>query len=137
MSGISPFSNIHTVAIVGLSDNPKRYSYKVASYLQDQGVRIIPVNPIIFEVLGEKSYPDILSIPRSIKIDVVDIFRKSSLVLPHVEEAIRRGDVHTIWMQAGVSNEEAAALARTHGLQVVMNMCMMMAYKHKDTDNNN
>lgn len=88
-------------------------------------------------MLGEKSYPDILSIPRSIKIDVVDIFRKSSLVLPHVEEAIRRGDVHTIWMQEGVSNEEAAALARTHGLQVVMNMCMMTAYKYKNTNNNN
>jgi predicted CoA-binding protein len=125
----SSFSNIHTIAIVGLSDKPERYSYKVGSYLQSQGFRIIPVNPLIFDVLGEKAYPDLQVVPTAIKIDVVDIFRKSALVMPHVEEAIKRGDVHTIWMQEGVSNKEAATLAQKHGLHVVMNMCMMTEYK--------
>lgn len=123
------FNTIKTIAIVGLSDDPARYSYQVASYLESKGYRIIPVNPIIRETLGHKAYPDLLSIPSSIEIDIVDIFRKSEDVLPHVKEAIKRGDAETIWMQEGVINNEAAALAKAHGLGVVMDACLMKVHK--------
>ena len=118
-----------TIAIVGLSDKPDRPSYDVASYLKEQGFRIIPINPNVPEVLGEKAYPDLLSVPKDIQIDIVDIFRKSELVLPHVKEAIDRGDAKTIWMQEGVINQEAADLAKEHGLEVIMNFCLMKTHK--------
>ena len=123
------FHNIHTIAIVGLSDKPDRPSFEVASYLKSQGFRIIPVNPNIVDVLGEKSYPDLLSVPKEIKIDVMDIFRKSEDVLYHVKEAVQRGDIQTIWMQEGISNEDAESYAKSHHLNVVMNFCLMKAHK--------
>lgn len=123
------FDNIKTIAIVGLSDDTKRPSYEVASYLQEKGFTIIPVNPNIETVLGLKAYPDLLSIPEEIKIDVVDIFRKSELVLPHVKEALKRGDIKTIWLQEGVENKEAEDLARSNGLNVVSNFCIMKTHK--------
>lgn len=123
------FKNIKTIAIVGLSNDPTRPSYEVGEYLKSQGYKIIPVNPSAEEVLGEKAYPDILSIPKEIKIDVVDIFRKSEFVLPHVKEAIKRGDVKTIWMQEGVVNQEAKDLAYNNGLNVAMDVCLMKKSK--------
>ncbi|MGI5836013.1 MAG: CoA-binding protein [Chloroflexota bacterium] len=110
------------IAVVGLSPKPERPSFGVASYLQSCGYRIIPVNPMVEEVLGERSYPDLKSVPE--KIDVVDIFRKPSEVPGIVEEAIEVG-ARTVWMQEGVVNEAAAARAREAGLQVVMDRCML------------
>ena len=110
-----------TIAVVGLSPKPDRPSYKVASYLKEQGYRIIPVNPMEQEILGEPCYPNITSIPEP--VDVVDIFRRSEEVLPIVEEAIKAG-VKAVWMQEGVVNEEAAARAREAKIPVVMNKCM-------------
>ena len=107
-----------TIAVVGLSDNPARDSHRVSSYLQSQGYRIIPVNPTIEEALGEKSYPDLTSVPEP--IDLVDIFRRSELVPPVVYEAIGLG-VKYIWMQDGVINPEAATKAEAAGIPVVMN----------------
>ena len=107
-----------TIAVVGLSDNPARDSHRVSSYLQSQGYRIIPVNPTIEEVLREKSYPDLTSVPEP--IDLVDIFRRSELVPPVVDEAIGLG-VKYIWMQDGVINPEVAAKAEAAGIPVVMN----------------
>ena len=107
-----------TIAVVGLSDNPARDSHRVSSYLQSQGYRIIPVNPTIEEVLKEKSYPDLMSVPEP--IDLVDIFRRSELVPPVVDEAIGLG-VKYIWMQDGVINPEVAAKAEAAGIPVVMN----------------
>lgn len=121
--------NSKTIAIVGLSDKPDRPSFEVASYLQSKGYRIIPVNPNGTEVLGEKAYPNISSIPKEIQIDIVDIFRKSEDVLPHVKEAIERGGVKLIWMQEGIVNIEAERLARTAKIAVVMNACMMKSHK--------
>lgn len=112
-----------------MSDKKDRPSFEVAQYLQSQGFKIIPVNPNIQEVLGEKSYPNILSIPSTIHLDVIDIFRKSELVLPHVQEAVQRGDAHTIWMQEGVMNQEAKEYAKIHGLTVYMNFCLMKSHK--------
>jgi len=115
-----------TIAVVGLSPKTDRPSFIVASYLKQQGYRIIPVNPIATEILGEKSYPDLSSIPEP--IDVVDIFRRSEEVLPIVEEAIRIG-AKSIWMQEGVISEEAAKLAKDAGLRAIMDKCMLKEHK--------
>lgn len=110
-----------TIAIVGLSPKAERPSQKVATYLREQGYRIVPVNPREKEILGETCYPDLASIPET--IEVVDIFRRSEEVAPIVEEAIKAG-AKAVWMQEGVINEEAAARAREAGLLVVMDKCM-------------
>ena len=109
--------NSKTIAVVGLSDNPDRDSHRVSKYMQSQGYRIIPVNPMIEEALGEKSYPDLKSVPEP--IDMVDVFRRSELVPPVVDEAIEVR-VKYIWMQDGVINEESKAKAEAAGIPVVM-----------------
>lgn len=124
------FEGIKVIAIVGLSDKPDRPSYEVGKYLQEEGFKIIPINPNVEEVLGEKSYPDLLSVPRDILIDVVDVFRRSEDVMPHIEEAVARGDVMTIWLQEGISNDEAEIYAKSRGLHVVSNFCLMKAHKN-------
>jgi hypothetical protein len=111
-----------TIALVGLSPKPDRPSYRVASYLKEQGYNIIPVNPAEKEILGETCYPDLASVPMS--IDVVDIFRRSEEVPSIMAEAIRIG-AKAVWMQEGVINEEAANRAREAGLMVVMDKCML------------
>ena len=115
-----------TIAVVGLSDKPDRDSYQIASYLQQQGYRIIPVNPRIKGVLGEKAYPSLRDVPDP--VDVVDIFRRSEDVPPIVEDAIAIG-AKVIWMQAGIVNEEAAARAEAAGLAVIMDACMRSAHR--------
>lgn len=110
------------IAVVGASNKLGRPSLTVASYLKGQGYRIIPVNPTIQDVNGEKCFPDLSSIPDN--VDVVDIFRKSEDVLSVVEEAIRIG-AKAVWMQEGIVNEEAAKKAKEAGLQVVMDKCML------------
>jgi hypothetical protein len=114
------------IAVVGISEKPERPSYRVAEYLQSKGYKIVPVNPKIKEVLGEKGYPDLKSIP--IKVDVVDIFRKSENIPPIVEDAIKIG-AKTVWMQEGIVNEEAAKRAKDAGLKVVMDKCMLKEHK--------
>ena len=109
--------NSKTIAVVGVSDNPDRISYRVSKYMQSQGYRIIPVNPMIQEALGETSYPDLKSVPET--IDMVDIFRRSELVAPVVDEAIEVG-VKYIWMQDGVVDAVAAAKAEAVGIPVIM-----------------
>ncbi|MEE9261418.1 MAG: CoA-binding protein [Dehalococcoidia bacterium] len=108
-----------TIAVVGLSPNPDRDSNRVALYLQRVGYRVIPVNPMVEEVLGEKSYPDLKSIPADINIDMVDVFRRSELVEPVVDEAIEVG-VKFIWMQDGVIHDESAKKAEAAGIPVIM-----------------
>ena len=115
-----------TIAVVGLSDKPDRDSYQIASYLQQQGYRIIPVNPRIKEVLGEKAYPSLRDVPDP--VDVVDIFRRSEDVPPIVEDAIAIG-AKVVWMQSGIVNEEAAARAEAAGLAVIMDACMRSAHR--------
>lgn len=115
-----------TIAVVGLSPNPDRPSHGVSSYLQAQGYRIIPVNPTVEEVLGERSYPDLASVPE--EIDVVEIFRRPEHIPAIVEAAIAKG-VKAIWMQEGIVHEEAAAKAREAGLLVVMDRCMFKEHR--------
>lgn len=115
-----------TIASVGLSGNQEKESYWIASYLKDQGYRIIPVNPTAAEILGEKAYPDLESVPE--KIDVVQVFRKSEDVPPVVDSAIKAG-AKVVWMQEGIVNEAAAQKAREAGLQVVMDACMRATHR--------
>jgi predicted CoA-binding protein len=115
-----------TIAVVGLSGKRYRPSYGVAEYLQRSGYRIIPVNPEETEVLGEKSYPDLDSVPGP--VDVVDIFRRSEFVPEIVEAAIRKG-AKAVWMQEGVVHEEAANRARQAGLAVVMDRCILKDHR--------
>ena len=111
-----------TIAVVGLSSNPARPSFGVASYMQAQGYRVLPVNPNETTVLGEPSFPSLAAVPGA--IDLVNIFRTSEEVLPIVDEAIARG-AKAIWMQEGVVNEAAAHRAEQAGLLVVMDRCWL------------
>jgi uncharacterized protein len=125
------------VAIVGVSDQLGKPSHRVAAYLKQHGYCIIPVNPTIKEVLGEKSYKSLLDIPVEIQksIDVVDIFRKSEDIPQIVEQAIKLkrmvGRPLVVWMQLGIINEAAADKARQTGLTVVMDKCLMNEHLHR------
>ena len=116
------FAECKTIAVVGLSSNPSRPSYGVSRYMQSVGYRIIPVNPRIPEVLGERSYSRLEDIPFS--IDIVDVFRRPEYVEPIVESAIKIG-AKVIWMQEGVFHQAAAEQARRAGLLVVMDRCIL------------
>jgi len=117
--------NAKTVAVVGISTKEDSSSQKVAKYLQEHGFRVFAVNPNCEEVLGEKCYPDLKSIPEH--VDVVDIFRNPDAIAAIVEEAVGIG-AGTVWMQLGLEHEEAAQMARHAGLNVVMNRCMKMEH---------
>lgn len=120
----------HIIAVVGLSPKAERPSYRVASYLKEQGYKIIPVNPSTQEWLGETSYPSLKAIPE--RVDVVDIFRPAQDVPAIVEEAIQIG-ARTVWMQEGIVHQEAAGRARQAGLKVVMDRCMMKEHRRLHT----
>jgi uncharacterized protein len=115
-----------TIAVVGLSSNPARASHGVAAYFQQQGFRIIPVNPNETEVLGEKSYPDLKSVPE--KVDLVNVFRRSEHVPGIVDDAIAAG-AGALWLQQGVTHAEAEARAREAGMRVVSDACMMVMHR--------
>lgn len=116
-----------TIAVVGLSDNPQRPSYVVARYMQEHGYRIIPVNPGCREILGETCYPDLQSIPE--KVDLVDVFRKAADT-PEVAKAAVAIGAKTLWLQLGVSNDEARLIAQQGGLEVVMDRCLKIDHAH-------
>jgi len=116
------FQQAKTVAVVGLSDKPGRASYGVARFLQQQKFRVIPVNPGLTEVLGEKCYARVQDIPD--EVDIVDIFRQSEFVPAVVEDALIKRP-RCIWMQEGVVNAEAAKTAEAEGIPVVMDRCIL------------
>lgn len=117
------------IASVGLSSKPDRPSYGVCAFLRLKGYRVIPVNPNEEQVFGEKSYPDLGSIPE--KVDVVQIFRKSEAVPAIVEEAIRIG-AKVVWMQDGAGNPDAAKRAEDAGMVAVVDDCMLREYRRLD-----
>ncbi len=121
-----------TIAVVGLSSKPDRASFEVASYLQEHGYRIVPVNPAYAgqQILGEQVYaslPEAAEALGTAKIDVVDCFRKSEDIVPIARDAIAIG-AGCLWMQLGIENQEAADLAAAAGLDVVMNHCMKIEH---------
>ncbi|MEM2904221.1 MAG: CoA-binding protein [Candidatus Bathyarchaeia archaeon] len=123
------------IAIVGLSRDPSKYSYEVAGYLKSRGYQVIPINPSADEILGEKCYRSLLTMPEGLQrtVEVVDIFRPSQDVPPIVAQAVelkrRFGRPYVVWMQLGIENENAAQLARENGMEVVMNACMMVQHQ--------
>jgi len=112
---------VHTVAVVGLSPNPARPSFRVARGLQQFGYRIIPVRPLVDQVLGERAYPDLESLPE--RPDLVDVFRAPEYVPAIVDSCIKLG-IKRLWLQEGVIHQEAADRARAAGITVVMDHCM-------------
>jgi predicted CoA-binding protein len=113
-----------TIAIIGLSNTPGRPSHNVARALQRFGYRIVPVNPAVTEILGERSWPDLASAVRDAgPIDVVEVFRRPEHVPAIVDEAVRLA-IPALWLQDGVIDEAAAARARAAGIFTVMNRCM-------------
>jgi predicted CoA-binding protein len=118
-----------SIAVVGLSADWYRPSHFAAKYMQAHGYRVVPVNPRYPEILGEQSYPDLLSIPEPLRgeIDIVDVFRKPADALPIARQAIEIG-ARTLWLQIGVINEEARQLAEEAGLTVVMDRCVKIEY---------
>jgi predicted CoA-binding protein len=128
-------SKYKNVAVVGLSKEPSKDSYRVAKYLKEHGFHIIPVNPMADEILGEKSYKSLLDMLAEVQktLEVVDIFRPSDEVLPIIEQVIqlrkRYGLPHVVWMQIGIVNEKAAEKAREEGLTVIMDKCIMKEHK--------
>jgi len=111
---------------VGLSDNPLRPSHGVSAYMQAQGYRIIPVNPIIRESLGEQAYPSLVDVPE--KIDIVNVFRRPEFVDEIVDQVLQL-KIPAIWMQEEVINEFAAARARKAGIFVAMDLCILKEHK--------
>ena len=114
-------SECKKIAIIGCSPNPSKDSHKVAKYLKEHGYTIYPVYPKEDEILGEKVYRSLSEIPY--QVDMVDIFRKPSVILEVVKEAIQRGDVKCVWSQLGLVNNEAMQLAKDAGLKAVQNHC--------------
>jgi predicted CoA-binding protein len=124
-----------TVAVIGLSPDPSKPSHVVAEYLMRNGFRIVPVNPLVEKVLGERSHKNLLEIPVKIQksIEIVDIFRRSEDVPPIVEQAVQLkklfGLPYVIWMQLGIVNEPAATVALKEGLKVIMNKCIRQEHQ--------
>ena len=123
---IKQIFTLKKIAVVGMSKHSTKAAHFVPKYLFEQGFDITPINPNADEILGKKSYPDILSLDHP--VDIVDIFRPSEDVLPFVEDAIKKKP-KVIWLQEGIHNIEAENLAREHGIDIVFNRCMLAEHQ--------
>lgn len=121
----SILASAQTIAIVGLSDNPNRTSYQIAQAMQGSGYKIIPVNPTISEVLGEKSYQSLTDVDE--KIDIVNVFRRPEY-LPELAKQAAQTDCRVFWAQQGIVNEEAYKYLKDHNFTVIMDMCIKVAH---------
>ena len=117
----------YELKMVGMSKNEEKPANFVPKYLIEHGYNIIPVNPTATEVFGRKSYPKVSDI--SEQVDIVDVFRRSEDVLPVIDDAISKKGIKVVWMQLGISNEEAERKAKENGIDVVYNRCMMEEHK--------
>ncbi len=128
----SILANAKTIAVVGCSPRTSRTSHRIARYLQEQGFRIIPINPYHEELLGEPCYPDLVSIPDDLVIDIVDIFRRPQFAPDVVNDAIERskrtGHKPVIWTQIGVHSQEAQRAAEEAGFEYVANRCTLVEH---------
>jgi len=123
----------HTIAVVGLSSKPDRPSLAVATYLQERGYRIVPVNPRETEVLGEPAFATLGDIPKDIGVDVVDVFRRAEDTPDVARDAVAIG-AKVLWLQDGIVNEEAYRIASEAGLEVIMGVCIRDTIKRLDTE---
>lgn len=119
------FKETKTIAVVGLSDNPERTSYKISKYMQDYGFKIIPVNPMVDEVLGEKAYASLTDIKEP--VDIVNVFRRSEY-LKEIAAETKRINPKVFWAQKGIYDESVYQEYKDQ-FQVVMDLCIYVAYK--------
>jgi len=119
-----------TIAVVGCSPKPDRDSYRVAAYLQAAGYRVLPVNPVADEILGEKVYPDLASIPPEIEIDIVDVFRRPEYIPAVVDAVLERG-AGALWLQLGCAEPVSEQRAAEAGLDVVSNTCIKVEHRNR------
>jgi len=124
----SILSDVKTIAVLGLSPDSTKDSYRVAAYLKDAGYTIIPVYPKEESILGEKVYRSLSEIPFA--VDMVNIFRKPDALDAIADACIVRGDVKVFWAQKGIVNNEAAEKAKLHGMRVVQNHCSMVEHRN-------
>ena len=122
---IKQILSMKNVAVVGMSRDPRKDAHHVPKYLIENGYNVIPVNPSAESILGRKCYKSLLDVPE--RIDIVDVFRPSEDVPPIVKDAITKR-VKVVWMQLGISNNEAAQEASKHGIKVVYNRCMLVEH---------
>ena len=118
--------SLNKVAVIGMSKNSSKAAHYVPKYLSDNGYDVIPVNPSSDEILGKKCYDSILDIDDP--VDIIDIFRPSDQVLPFVKDAVQKKP-KVIWLQEGIHNSEAEELAKSHGIKVVFNRCMLAEHQ--------
>jgi predicted CoA-binding protein len=116
-------SQSRTIAVVGLSDKEDRPSYQVSAAMLDAGYQIIPINPARTEILGQTCYASLADIPNTMKVDIVNVFRRSDQTLESAQQAVAIG-ANALWLQQGVYNEETAEVAQNGGLQVIMDRCI-------------
>jgi len=119
-----------TIAVVGCSPKPDRDSHRVTAYLQAAGYRVIPVNPVADEILGEKVYPDLASIPSEIEIDIVDVFRRPEYIPAVVDAVLERG-AGALWLQLGCGEPESEKRAADAGLDVVSDKCIKVEHRNR------
>jgi predicted CoA-binding protein len=124
----SILGDARTIAVVGLSTKRDRPSHEVAEYLQEQGYRIVPVNPNETEVLGERAYPSLLDVPHDIRIDAVDVFRRAEYTPDVARQAVQVG-ARVLWLQADIVNDEARRIAEEGGLEVIMGVCIRATHR--------
>jgi predicted CoA-binding protein len=122
------FAQSQTIAVVGLSSDPLRPSFGVSQYMQRQGYRIIPVNPKETQVLGETAYPSLEAIPAEIQIDIVNVFRRPEQT-PAVATAAIARQAKVLWLQSGITNQEAAQIAQSAGLDFIEDQCIMVQHR--------
>ena len=118
--------SLNKVAVIGVSKNSSKAAHYVPKYLSDNGYDVIPVNPSSDEILGKKCYDSVLDIDE--QIDIVDVFRPSDQVLPFVKDAIQKKP-KVIWLQEGIHNSEAEELAKSHGIKIIFNRCMLAEHQ--------
>lgn len=117
-----------TIAVVGLSDHANRPSYGVSAYLQSKGYRVVPVNPMVSEVLGERAYPSLREAAEEGQIDIVDVFRNPDAV-PEIVDEVLALKIPALWLQETVVHTEAAERAREAGVVVVMDKCILKEHR--------
>ncbi|WP_085992099.1 CoA-binding protein [Oceanobacillus senegalensis] len=117
--------NHKTIAVVGLSANPERTSYQISKIMQDIGYRIIPVNPTIDEVLGEKAYSSLTDIPE--KFDIINVFRRPEH-LPEIAKDAAQTNAKIFWAQQGIVNEEAYHYLKERDFTVIMDLCIKVVH---------
>lgn len=124
-----------SIAVVGISRSKDKDAHKIPKYMKSQGYTIIPINPFVNEILGEKCYKSLLEMPKAVQktVEIVNVFRPSRDAFEVVKKAVEMkrsvGHPFVVWMQLGIINEEAAELARREGMEVVMDRCLLIEHK--------